>query len=101
MKKITLSLMIIFLSLTFQTTTSNAATTFSKVAVTNSTEAKNLLNRLNEINSMDKSKLNSSDKKKLRTEVLAIKSYFNPLGGGVYISVGALIIIVLLLIILL
>lgn len=54
--------------------------------------------RLDEINSMDKSNLTSSEKKELRKEVKTIKKAAN---GGVYISVGGLIIIILLLIILL
>ena len=60
-----------------------------------------LLNRLDEINSMDKSKMDSPERKQLRKEVRSIKSQLNELGEGVYISVGAIIIILLLLIILL
>jgi len=62
--------------------------------------------RLNEIKAMDMKTLNSSEKKELRKEVRAIKSDIkanNAInnGGGVYISVGAAILIVLLLILLL
>lgn len=66
-----------------------------------SAEATVLLTRLNEINTMNKSGLSSSEKKQLRKEVRAIKHELGELGGGVYISVGAIIIIILLLIILL
>ena len=66
-----------------------------------SEQARLLLNRLDEINSMDKSKMNSPERKLLRKEVRSIKSQLNELGEGVYISVGAIIIILLLLIILL
>ncbi len=62
--------------------------------------ANSLIGRLNEINAMDKSELNSSEKKQLRKEVRGIKSSLNQLGEGVYLSVGALIIILLLLILL-
>jgi len=62
-------------------------------------EVNNLLLRLNEINALDKSELNSSEKKALRKEVKSIKKALN--SGGVYISVGAIIIIILLLILLL
>lgn len=60
-----------------------------------------MLNRLDEINAMDKSELNSSDKKALRKEVRAIKASLRASNNGVYLSVGAIIIIILLLILLL
>jgi hypothetical protein len=60
-----------------------------------------MLNRLEEIKKIDRSKLNSSEKKALRKEVKAIKSSLKSSGNGVYLSVGAIIIIVLLLILLL
>lgn len=66
-----------------------------------SPEARALLARLDEIKAMDKSKLNSSEKKQLRKEVRSIKKNLNENHGGVYLSVGAIIIIVLLLILLL
>ena len=74
------------------------------VATTNpmeSAQAKVLINRLEEINALDKKGMASSEKKELRKEVRTIKRELNDLGGGVYISVGAIIIILLLLIILL
>jgi hypothetical protein len=64
-------------------------------------EVKVLLLRLDEIKAMDKSELNSSEKKALRKEVRAIKSTLKSTGNGVYLSVGAIIIIILLLILLL
>ena len=64
-------------------------------------EVKVLLNRLDEIKSMDKSSLNSAEKKELRKEVRAIKAELKSTGNGVYLSVGAIIIIILLLILLL
>jgi methionine-rich copper-binding protein CopC len=57
--------------------------------------------RLNEIKDMDKSTLNSSEKKELRKEVKSIKASLKEKSSGVYLSVGAVIIIVLLLILLL
>jgi hypothetical protein len=59
-----------------------------------------LMDRLNEINEMDKSAMSSSEKNELRKEVRAIQKEQRPT-GGVYISVGAAILIVLLLILLL
>lgn len=64
-------------------------------------EVQTLLNRLDEIKAMDKSSLNSSEKKELRKEVREIKSELRASGNGVYFSVGAIIIIILLLILLL
>jgi hypothetical protein len=107
MKKIALcSLMALFLSLTFYPLQSNAAskaTTSTLVvpAPSESTEAKALLVRLNEIKAMDKTNLNVSEKKNLRKEVRTIKHQLKEIGGGVYLSVGAVILIVILLIVLL
>ena len=64
-------------------------------------EVRTMLNRLDEIKAMDKSELNSSEKKELRKEVRTIKSELRASGNGVYFSVGAIIIIILLLILLL
>lgn len=98
--------MAICLSLTFNPLQSNAASSIdssSLVISKNTVSAKpeTLLLRLKEINTMDKSNLNSSEKKDLRTEVRSIKKELRKSGGGVYLSVGVIIIIVLLLIILL
>ncbi len=86
-----------------QSKATNVAVTSSVVIskAAESAEAKTLITRLNEINTMDKSNLNSSEKKNLRKEVRSIKERLAPLGGGVYISVGALVLILILLIILL
>ena len=65
-----------------------------------SAEAKALMLRLDEIKAMDMSKLKSSEKKELRKEVRSIKRELKDIGGGVYISAGALIVILILLIIL-
>ena len=64
-------------------------------------EVKIMLDRLEEIKKMDKSSLNSAEKKSLRKEVRTIKSSLKASGNGVYFSVGAIIIIILLLILLL
>ena len=106
MKKITLYLMAICLSLTFypsQTKAANAVPA-STIAVTKAAEkerANTLILRLHEINDMDKSNLTSFEKKSLRKEVRSIKHELSHTNGGIYLSVGAVIIIILLLIILL
>ena len=64
-------------------------------------EAKSLMNRLEEIKSMDKSDLGWKEKRELRKEVKTIEYRLRDIGGTVYISVGALLIIIILLILLL
>lgn len=66
-----------------------------------SPEANALLLRLSEINVMDRSNLTQFERKQLRKEARSLKNQLRELGGGVYLSVGAIIIIVLLLILLL
>lgn len=106
MKKTALCLMITCLSLAFHPLQSNAKAAIepSSVVISNpaeSAEAKALLTRLNEINDIDVSTLNPTEKKQLHKEVRSIKNQLNHVGGGVYLSAGAIIIILLLLIILL
>lgn len=55
--------------------------------------------RLTEIKNIDKSNLTSSEKKELRKEVKSLKRQAN--NGGIYLSLGAILVIVLLLILLL
>jgi hypothetical protein len=63
-------------------------------------EFKTMLNRLDEIKAMDKSNLKASERKELRKEVREIKKEIKAKGGGLYISAGAIIIILLILLIL-
>jgi hypothetical protein len=61
-----------------------------------------MIGRLEEIKDMDVSMLARSEKRELRKEVRDIEKNLNALnGGGLYISVGAVILIVLILILLL
>jgi hypothetical protein len=106
MKKIILCLMVSCMLLAFYPNQTKAATkTSPSTLVTDkpveSARAKTLLLRLDEINDMDKSSLNSSEKRVLRKEVRSIKKELTTLGGGVYISVGAVLLIILILILLL
>jgi multidrug resistance efflux pump len=73
---------------------------FTSAEAVETAYANALLDRLNEINEMDMSAMSSSEKNELRKEVRAIQKEQRPT-GGVYISVGAAILIVLLLILLL
>jgi len=80
-----------------ETYTSPEATT----EVVMSDNAVALMDRLEEIEAMDKSDLTSAEKREMRKEVRDIKKDLKELSGGVYISVGAAILIVLLLILIL
>ncbi len=94
------------LSLTFIPTQMKAGAEFVPISMAapkpvESPEFRALLARLDEIKALDKSKLNSTEKKQLRKEVRSIKKNLRENHGGIYLSVGAIIIIVLLLILLL
>jgi hypothetical protein len=60
-----------------------------------------LLLRLENIKKMDKSSMTRIEKRDLRKEVKSIKKEMKAISGGVYLSVGAIIIVILLLILLL
>lgn len=68
---------------------------------TNDAEALKMTNRLEEIKAMDPSNMTRKEKSELRREVRKINHSLKTQNGGVYLSVGAVIIIVLLLILLL
>ncbi|MCM2301449.1 MAG: hypothetical protein NDI80_02380 [Flavobacteriaceae bacterium] len=104
MKKLVVSLMAVFLSLTFVPTpmfasNTNPITTVSAEA-TVATEPNALVVRLDEIKALDKSTLTKAEKKELRKEVRAIKAELRETSGGIYLSVVAVLIIVLLIVLL-
>lgn len=71
----------------------SARTVISK----NVLESRILIDRLNEIKSMDRSGMSPSEKKALRKEIREIDKELKKISGGVYISAGALIVILILL----
>jgi len=84
---------------------SSTATTAVK-----STEANALTVRLTEIKAMDKTEMTKTEKKELRKEVRSINSelkvnsegtYIEGGHGGIYLSVGGLIIVIIILILIL
>jgi hypothetical protein len=102
MKKIAICIMAACLSLTFIPLQAKDVVKPSTLVTTSkSAEVKELDLRLNEIKSMDKSKLTVSEKKSLRKEVKTTKQRLYNDYGVVYISAGTLLLIVILLIILL
>jgi hypothetical protein len=68
---------------------------------TESPELRLLVNRLHEIKAIDRSELQPEEKLELRNEVKEIKKEIKASGGGVYLSIGALLLVIILLIILL
>jgi len=98
--------MVTFLSLAFIPVQLKAVTTDEPSSLpapkpVDSAEVKIMLLRLDEIKAMEMSKLKSEEKKELRKEVKSIKHNLREVGGGVYLSVAAIILIVVLLIVLL
>ena len=72
-----------------------------KTSNTENARAQVLVQRLEEIKGMNKSEMTRLEKKSLRNEVKDIKKEMKVMSGGVYLSVGAIIIVILLLILLL
>lgn len=106
MKKLIFGTMALFMILAISPVKATAVKEDPKVSVTAtkttvSPEATALLVRLDEIKATDLSDMNAVQKKNLRKEERAIKSQLNDMGSGLYISAGALIVILLLVIILL
>ena len=106
MKKLAVCTIAALMLFAFSPIQLNAATETTPIATTSAvaiqtTESKELIQRLEEIKDTNKSDLNFSQKKELRKEVRTIKSELKQRGDGIYISVGAAIIIILLLVILL
>ena len=106
MKKIIFCVMAMFLSMTFIPIHANAAdkgtpSSLVEPKPAESSEVKTMELRLNEINAMDKSNLKASEKRSLRKEVKSINHKLREISGGVYVSAGVIILVVVLLIILL
>ena len=104
MKKLSLYAMILLVSLSsFSSPIIAAEKTPKTPTETKAVQAEvaKLVTRLETIRTMDKSTLDRSEKRVLRKEVRAIKSELKDKRHGVYVSVGAFIIIILLLVILL
>jgi len=68
---------------------------------TKEAQAHRLTQRLEEIQKMDTQNMTRREKRVLRTEVRTIKKELAVISGGVYLSVGAILLIALLLILLL
>jgi hypothetical protein len=92
-------------STTVQASPADIASEKAKIAAMTDDQREALIQhmegRVNEIYAMDMSKLSAEERKSLRDEVKGIKKESKWVrGGGIYISVGALLVIILLLILL-
>ncbi len=106
MKKLTLSLLALCMIATLFPTHLKAANETNTIPISapkpiESREATILMNRLEVIKEMDFKLLKGTEKRELRQEVRTIKRSLKAQSEGVYLSVGAIIIIALLLILLL
>jgi hypothetical protein len=106
MKKLAICLVMTCLSLTLIPLQLNAVAKSDPTSVpapipAKSPEVKVLELRLNEISAMDKSKMKSAEKKSLRKEVKSINHKMRDISGGIYVSAGVLILVLVLLIVLL
>ncbi len=101
MKKIIVFILMAGMSFTYVPTTAFAAKTATTNTSSDASAANALILRLSAINGMDITELSGKEKKGLRKEVRSIKQQLSDIGGGVYISAGVLILILILLIILL
>ncbi len=104
MKKVTIYLMILMISVSI-IPNSVFATEKNPVAISNPpkevpAEVQVMLDRLKEIKAMDKSDMDRSEKKELRKEVRAINTSLATTNNGIYLSVGALLVIIILILIL-
>ena len=105
MKTLSACFVTALLFLAFSSTQLNAAgtdpSTPTSISTPEAAEAATWLARLDEIKEMDKSTLTGTERKELRQEVRTIKANLKETSGGVYLSVGAIILLVVLLVLLL
>lgn len=106
MKKFAICLVMTFLSFSLLPLQSKGAaptepTSSPAPKPAESAEVKTLELRLNEIKTMDKTNMKSAEKKSLRKEVKTINHKLRDISGGVYVSAGVLVIVIILLVVLL
>src|SRR5688572_10614396 len=100
MKKSGIAGLIMCLMLGTASVTEAKATNKAENTITTEKNAGQLVNRLKEIKSMDIKSMNSAEKKELRNEVLSIKKQMKSQEPVLYISLGAALLVVLLLVLL-
>ena len=90
-----------FIPLQLKASTTDEPSSLPAPKPSESAEAKTLELRLTEIKALDKKELSASEKKSLRKEVKSINNRLREIGGGVYLSVAAIVLIIILLVVLL
>jgi hypothetical protein len=100
MKTLNVKSLLFLIMLAFAVPSVASATAAAPVENPSEQRANQLNNRLEEIRAMNMKTLSRKEKKALRGEVRAIKKEMAEISGGVYLSVGAIILIVLLIILL-
>jgi hypothetical protein len=102
MKKVMACITTVFMLVAFTPSQANAETNPVPLSATEkeSAELKALINRIHEINAMDRSTMSRAERKEIRKELREIKKEVKRHGGGgaVYIS-GSLLVVILILII--
>lgn len=111
MKKLALGLFAAFVLILFIPSTVSARSENVSVALVATVDANVLVARFETIRAMDFSTLNASEKKELRNELRTIKTELKKsnkrdvaakhVDGGIYLSVGAIVVIIVLLILIL
>lgn len=98
-----LKVMLLVMMVTIVSPAFSVATTINSKPASETPEQKleRLTKRIEEIKAMDKRSLTKAERKALKKEVRDIRDEAKALSGGVYISIGALLVIILLLILLL
>jgi len=94
-------LLLFSLSATAQTSSGIADPAQASSTPTEETRARQLMDRLETIKNMDRSTLTKSERKDLRKEVKEIRKETKAASGGVYLSVGAILLVILILILIL
>lgn len=100
MKKLIFTLTtLIVLGLSANTSIAATNTPAKELTEQQQAQLQKITQRVEEIRAMDKSDLTREERKELRKELREMKSQANAVGnGGIYLSVGAIIIILLVLI---
>ena len=101
MKKLIAYIVAVLLLVTFTPLQSKAEKNPISISNTEkkSAEVQALINRVNEINAMDRSTMSRAERKAIRKELREIKREVNRRHGGVYVSTGIIILILVLIIV--
>lgn len=99
--RITLASLFVFFSFGLTPVIANGDKKMPTESTMTPAELQVLMDRLEEIKGMDRTSLTKAEKKDLRIELRDTKEEIKRNSGGVYLSVGALILVIVLLIILL